>query len=373
MSLNFDPSMAFTNGDFQKIKAVYDFATEQMSGDFHIVHDNFPSSLWNSLNEFSPLFPEIQRQRLSKSFDEDMAAFPINLNPIKSRKFQLSHPKGHYCDLVSTATSTNSQLYSPSGLQKNTSLMQYNMMSRIVKWIVEHTDVKHKVHITSYRHMQLKELMRGEEPCIYCMALSLWYFHLASRKYSPQYHFNAKDYPFFHQLNYQGMADVRLMNSIHHNEQYYEVDEAFTSWSYCRSLELLFVEITNFLKFLFERINFHRDNEYCWHSMENHYQRITSSEFDYFADKEKDKLVIYYENEHPIEQIEIQRSSSPHKKCRNYHVYHKNIFTSDMHFDYSFTANKFDYDNYLRLCDDFESFLDTKLIDFSPGSSPIKY
>ena len=221
--------------------------------------------------------------------------------------------------------------------------------------------------------MPFEALICGEEPCIYCMALSLWYFHLASRKHPPTYHFNANDYPFFHQLNYQGMADIRLMNLICHNEQYYEVDESFTGWSYRRSLELLFVEITNFLKFLFTRIDFHRDNEYCWYSMKNHYKRIRSLDFDYFADKEKCKLVIFYKNEHPLEQIEIPRNSSPHKKCRNYHVYHKNIFTTDMHFDYSFTANKFDYRNYRRLCDDFESFLDTKLIDYSPGSSPIFY
>ena len=199
--------------------------------------------------------------------------------------------------------------------------LEYNflVMQRVVTWIARQTGHKHTIHVDNYRFFRINDLIKGPNPCPFCLAFSLWIFHAIAVNYSEKFIVYLNHFPFCYEAeNYLFLESYKP--KIWFDNPAYYVSETFASWFYRRGLEISFLAILQFafrLLIQLDRLRKDRkDKVYFEDQVQNLSDRL------YWAEINDDKLYFYYEHEHPLDRYIPDTISNLDELCHAYHVHH---------------------------------------------------
>lgn len=318
---------------------------------------------WPYITVNHRLFPACQlarHPRITKNYLEKMG---VNILPVRKKITKLTKITNHQFKKKSFATAYFADI------NNNLLRCQYDVFKLILKVLLGQSGKSHPIHICSYRYTTMQNVMEGPSPCPLCMALSLWFFHIASWEYGFNHYIGTDIYPFLRDLGYQGFYFPFGFTQVSDHFETYKVSTSFTEWSYKRSLELSFIDIYLMVLFLLKR---HQTDDYHPHrryGYDTFNRKFISG--DYFLDFSKTQATIYYEAEHPVQHLECYvRKISP-VGCRKYRSYISRVMDARAKFEYSLYPAQFTYRDYFGLHTLFKEFLQLPPPKYSRGSSPI--
>ncbi|WP_444904804.1 hypothetical protein ACJJIU_08400 [Microbulbifer sp. CnH-101-E] len=245
---------------------------------------------------------------------------------------------------------------------------QYDVLNLILKILHFNSSQKHVASIHSYRYIHMSRFMRAPPPCPICMAISLWFFNLASWEYGPHHYIQESNYPFLGCLGYKEFYKPNRFIYISNHFKFYKVSNAFTMWSYKRSLELSFIDIYLFVLYLLGR---HKKKDYdrhlCYRYDIYHRKIIEGS---YFLDVDKNKASVYYENESPLQILKSYLPEISLKECDKYKCYLQFCMDDGAKFSFDLQDGRLSFRKFLNLHEQFKQFVQLPPPEYSPGSSP---
>ena len=119
-------------------------------------------------------------------------------------------------------------------IQKN----DFKIMNRIIVWIRQLTSSEHPIQIRDYRYLSSGDFEEMSIICPYSLALSIWFFYIASQRYGEKYWYNVDQY-WFDKLSYI----IPTIYYVFAGHRFYKVSKKLSAWIYERSLEILYVNI----------------------------------------------------------------------------------------------------------------------------------
>jgi len=373
------PSMQ--NVDYRPIADIYEFINHDSDDDLRLVNyerngnvNIFSEVWWNMLSIYSPLFPSCQAHRHPTFSTAKLKPLHIRLRPMH-----------HKSTPMLPFDKQNSEPINPSpdtcclDINKTTQRLlkpDFKVMQYIVSWISRQTPCRHQIHIADYRHLVTKDFFDRPDPCPYCLALSLWFFDTASKKYSQFYVDSINIYPFCWEAGFNNFYNISEPYLTHDFRDRFILNKNFTIWFYRRGLEISFVDILRFTFDLLRRIQGYRRNDQPSNfNSFYHYPRD-------FLDRQCSTSVIdsrfffYYENEHPLESYVPPKFSKLDTQCRNYYRYLSECHDKVARFDYAIPTSEFTYDTFLSLHQEFRMLLKHLLLyrySYGPGSIIRRY
>jgi hypothetical protein len=215
-------------------------------------------------------------------------------------------------------------------------------------------------------------LVNSPDPCLYCLALSLWFFNVASKKYGDAYHIDTHDYPFCEDIGIYGIHSISEFDLLSDDEESYKINGSFLRWSYQRSLEWCFLDILRFVEILIAKIRIYRQRAVHEYSAYIPKRARDSSGFDYLIDRSDKVMTIFFEQAHPIKDSLLPRIYKSHEICQEHRQYMKEIIDGNVYFDLDVPSDLMTYSQFLDLHEQFRVFLKTKLVNYCRGSTPIR-
>jgi hypothetical protein len=226
----------------------------------------------------------------------------------------------------------------------------------IVSWIADQT-AGHRLHITNYRNRRPADFLSGPDPCPYCMALSLWFFHTAAQRYGPYYARRIDVYPFYQHGERGGFFDtfeplVRMADGT-----LLLPEQAFSDWFVQQELVLLYRYVLETISEWCEQLIQYRDSREM-----SVFRRLSSDPFRsacwYTTALGNNELTFYYEHEQPLDAFDGPRFPRIKSRCR---AYHRHAASNDrpvaVPFDHVLDPADPGYSEYLDLHDRFHAFL----------------
>lgn len=121
----------------------------------------------------------------------------------------------------------------------------FEVMQALVSWVTQHSIPPHHVHIGSYRHLTHDYFRDGPTPCVLCLALGVWFYHVMARHYAEYVAADINTYPFLTDNAFWrplGGYEPEIIVG----DRRYRPDDPFVEWFYQRGLLLAFVEIMDY-------------------------------------------------------------------------------------------------------------------------------
>lgn len=237
---------------------------------------------------------------------------------------------------------------------------EYQVMRAILAWI-ERQSSPHQPHIIDYRYAKPWQFTLGPEACPYCLALSLWYFHVTARHFDAYYGAHLNQYPFANAYGFDGFFEVSEPYLHAGHDEVYYADRSFTAWFYRRGLELLYLGI---VRFAFEMA----EDYGKW--------RIDPDQFDVIVPR-KDHyrphyegacaarrighvLTFCYEHEHPLAHFCPPPMMYSAQRCRRFFAWaQKDSRFATRDFDFSIALpDRFGYASFRRLHERYRALLE---------------
>jgi len=188
-------------------------------------------------------------------------------------------------------------------------ISEYKVTNRIVHWIQSHFN-EHQIIIQNYHNDYMLQHDEKSRPCPFCMAFSLWFFHLACSHYERGEHDPTGNYAICHRFEFKSFFSIGEP-AIKYRDEFYGLDLEFVKWFYPRSLEILFVDLMRFSMAACNNI----DNTELWRrQLLKQFSRIFSDRF-YASDIRNQTFHFYYEHEHPLDHIELQKPNFSSVNC----------------------------------------------------------
>jgi hypothetical protein len=323
---------------------------------------------WYDISIDHRLFTACQLERLNNITKKDLDMLGISIAPINKKEIPL---KKEY-DPTSSSKKENNDVRLQFSYE--TQLRdQYEVLKHLLITFFSSAKKSNPIIIASYRHLRMKDLIKGPPPCPLCMALSIWFFHTTIWDDEDKNHVGAGSYPFIAELNYDEFHTPFRCTKISNDSNELQVLPSFTSWTYKRSLELSFIDIYTLVKFVCERRRYFQNHEY--HSYLNDSYDSDKRSFDdsnYLINYDGNHATIYYENEHPIDNINCHGLGHSAKTCLGYHEYLQLIMEEMIQFKFTINPVNFEYNNFLNLHSTFEKFSRLPYFKYTSGSSPIR-
>ncbi|MBT3015965.1 MAG: hypothetical protein N0C84_22850 [Candidatus Thiodiazotropha taylori] len=247
----------------------------------------------------------------------------------------------------------------------------YSIITMILSWIANHTGNEHLVHISSYRNINLKNIVDGPTICPYCMAVSLWFFHITALRYGRYFINTVDNYPFCNEAGYNLLnVDIPYIRKTF--DDYYVLDRNFSTWFYRRGLIVLFIDILKFTIDLYRyRIPYLRKIRQYHHytPLTYSYDRQSCSDREFYSEIIHDVYHFFYKSEHPLNHLDLPINDFSKTRCRKYHKY-LNYHISHMdRFNYTLNVKDFCYDSFIELQETFKKYMTHSLYIYSRGSS----
>ena len=243
---------------------------------------------------------------------------------------------------------------------------EFETMKYIIGWIFRHTPESHKIHIVSHRYADLDYYFLGPNPCPYCMALSLWFFHVAAHKYGAFVADRINDYPFWSGIERGSRTRfgsnhgfyTGCIPTINIGSEYFNVDTDFSFWFYRRGLEISFLDIINFSFILIDYLDRYRNSSEPRSYYHNEY-RNTIYDCQYYSTIVIDeRLHFYYENEHPIEEFSPMKESKLGSNCKDFREYHeRRSIDRNIHILGEISGGNLTYKDFVSLHLNFKKYL----------------
>jgi len=322
---------------------------------------NIEFDWWQNVPLLSEYFPSFQSRIKSKSFREK-----LNKANLVSHKID--------CKITNLTPVTKAKEKSENnwqnGIEQNIltdSLchfkIEYTVTRRIISWASKHSAAGHKLTITSYRYLGLKELIDAPLFCPYCMAFSLWFFNVAAKHYRRSISDRVNDYPFLIQSQYDFFLNVcNPVISIRHKNDCmkYIPEKQFSEWFYQRGLETSFIDIVGFLLYMREQIEIHKNNHTSDYQL-----RLNLQKFDRLIPcrfclppRINSKLYYYYLSDRPLNHFSTQEQPDADKSCQTYQEYHKHNKLDANRITFSnINSTELRYDLFIELHEQFQAYL----------------
>ncbi len=251
----------------------------------------------------------------------------------------------------------------------------FKIMNRILVWISQHTPPDHQIRIDSCRYLELKSIVDGPCICPYCMALSLWFFNMATKKYGFRSEDEINFYPFVRdsRINefYQPCEPfVYDRNTIH----YFTLDQAFCTWFYQRGLIISFLDILRFTFYLRDKATGELRDIRSQHTrtpLLSSYPNCEFSDQDFYTKVADGKFLFFYENDDPLQKFEPPNFDQLDIQCGNYHDYLEKSFISNVLFHYEIPIPEFSYQSFLDLDLAFKEYVITSRVNRWSKSIPV--
>lgn len=314
--------------DYQPIADIYDLIARN---DVHhtvllLAQDDLNqeySNWWCSVAITSSSFPSLLARHPPTISEKKLKSLNIHTHESHQRSARLS-PIAHVNDEIQRQMVSHTLGEELHAVENNPPWTRmkadFMVMQAIAQWIAQHTSRKHHVNIASYRYLSLDYFLDAPDPCPYCLALSLWFFHTSARLYGKTTNRIIDDYPFctagrLHEF-FSGCVPY-----AHCDGDYFKVDSAFAAWFYRRGLEISFVDMLRFAFDFLKQVRLYRENTSAFKEIPPYQsndfpERLCSFEV---ADG---RIHFYYENEHPLDNYIPERISSLEKQCQRYQKFH---------------------------------------------------
>ncbi len=259
-----------------------------------------------------------------------------------------------------------------SALPRRKLVAQRQVMRYLAAWIMRRTQPTHQVHITNYRHLSLTHFIDGPDPCPYCMALSLWFFHVSAKHCGVQYSKHINNYPFLWEIGCDSFLNIDELLLAFDEKHLFCTSNIFSSWFYRRGLEILYIDLLRSVFNLFEWIERARKSgQRYFYRPPLPPMRTFEAQFC-FSTVRDNTFSFYYQHEHPLEVTEIPRESeiASQSQCTAYHHYLADSHDTVVSFEWKLTSKDISPAVYLTLL---QIFLDFLISDnYSSGSSNFK-
>ena len=250
-------------------------------------------------------------------------------------------------------------------------LDQYEVIVRILKRFTQLTAEPHMPTISTYRHLTIEHLHKKTCPCAQCMALSLWFFYIASWEYGHRSLLGIQEYPFARNILSKQFYTPFHCTHISTDSHNLRVDQSFTSWTYQRSLELSFIDIYHFVIHVQRVIksgaksnNYRQLTPYIQSKkqLEDHYYRVNYTGGD---------ASIYYQNRYPIDHLDVERAA-PTSDCSGRYERLESMMDKEIRFSYRIDLDQFCYADYMQVRSCFDDYINRPYPRYSRGSSPVR-
>jgi hypothetical protein len=361
----------FHHGIYRTIGDIYDFVSYKMEDELHLSSTEGSSIWWREIGIGHQLFPACQVLRHPRYSRAIIKKLNIVFTPVRHSSFPLTYYKGA---LTRDGANYRRKRHrcEAEDLCPRTLKADFVVMFDIIKKIASRTNKKHRPYLSCYRHIRLVDLVNSPDPCLYCLALSLWFFNVASKKYGDAYHIDTHDYPFCEDIGIYGIHSISEFDLLSDDEESYKINGSFLRWSYQRSLEWCFLDILRFVEILIAKIRIYRQRAVHEYSAYIPKRARDSSGFDYLIDRSDKVMTIFFEQAHPIKDSLLPRIYKSHEICQEHRQYMKEIIDGNVYFDLDVPSDLMTYSQFLDLHEQFRVFLKTKLVNYCRGSTPIR-
>lgn len=196
----------------------------------------------------------------------------------------------------------------------------WGVLRQVTNWIRRQTSIDHPLQITSYRWMEMYELVDGPDICPYCLAFSLWLLHSFAACNRREMAAAIDAYPFcvLGGLDYFLSASEPFV--LVNYQRRFKTDAAFTSWYYRRGLLISFVDVLRFAFDLQRQLRHYRENLED-RRLSRFKDRVFPDRYCY-VDLYNEWLIFYYENENPLDGFASPRNVHADDICRKYQQYY---------------------------------------------------
>lgn len=349
--LNNEFNLEKTDGTYQPVADIYNFIKYRDDNDVsltvpHVWIGNW--KWWDNITISDALFPSYQVRRHPEFTIKKLKSLHIEILPVHQKTTELvflgrGQPNDRY------APRRNLFCLDLKNASQSALRSDFHVMKRILSWIRKQTNKNHQIHISSYRHLALKDLLKGPLPCQFCMALSLWFFYYASIKYGKNYIIDTNDYPFCRECGYINFYDVSENNTINYQwKSHYKIEGAFSIWHYRRGLEVSFIDIFRFTQHLF------RERSHC-NKLYFSIRKFTDQSC--MIDIKHNKLHYYYEHEYLLNELRISRVTKNDYHCNNHRQYLNEEIRTILPFDINVRSRNFTYNDFMILHKKFREFI----------------
>lgn len=310
---------------------------------------------WRRILLTSPLFPACQQQLVAGFPRQKLKALHIRQRAIKSRSSPLSKVKPP--EVREMTPRREALLLTITKISSRKLKEDFKAMRNIVAWFHK-KDPQHRLKLSSYRHFDEDHFLSADDFCPYCLALSLWFFHTATKRYGHYYTSHINMYPFWDEAQLPGFFDVCKPHLRAPDGRFYCLSPGFSDWFYRRGLEVLFVYILRHVLDWRRRLYRYKASQH----LEDYYpdQSLDFPEQLCLPVIKGNQFVLFYKNEKPIEDLEIEDVKLERKSCYQYHQY-KQKAVGGAKFNYIVKRDGFDFPEFLALHEKFRGFLQTEM------------
>lgn len=235
---------------YQSIEKLYSLVDHGMGDDELIIRDPDGAFLeWPNWLEIaqptSKYYAALMTKNHSTFSHDDLVSSGIHIHEVKTQSTRIRAERHNFDVTQDQIYRTPKLKQAPSVWRKSIRRMldsDFAVMQSLVAWSEAHSIPPHNISIDSYRHLGNDHFTDGPRPCVFCLALSVWFFHVMARHYAEYVADDINNYPF--------LADNMFKRPLSGFEpeiivggKRYRPDESFTKWFYQRGLLLSFIEI----------------------------------------------------------------------------------------------------------------------------------
>jgi len=210
----------------------------ELKGDFReIAYVYAPECMWRPIGMDSPLYPALQHERHPEISLQQLRELHVKIPDVFIKKSSLSPLQESLVplDTVKDYSKKGSKLSVTGRILK----YDFEAMRCILYWIQKHAPSRHISCIRSYRDLDTHFFLNHPPPCHFCMALSLWFYEVGTKKYPRRYTNEHEHYPVFTEQGLDRPLQV-APSAVKTKGGCYEISQSFNGWLYRRGLEVLF-------------------------------------------------------------------------------------------------------------------------------------
>jgi hypothetical protein len=282
-------------------------------------------SWWRHILLPSPHFPSFQVARQRKLSNQWLSSLNIHRYEIRYKTAELIPTERNVKDI-------DQKEYNPKPwvqeicqditlTSKQQLLADFQAIQYVAGWITRHSSCEHQIHIASYRYLTLHDFIVAPDPCPYCLAFSLWFFHMASKHYGKGTSHVIHYYPFLFSVCESDSVYGTCEPLIYDNGMYFNADPDFAIWFYQRGLIISFLDLLRVAFELLRQLEIYRNNSGKIYPVSPKLNRESTDQF-YAADTQGRRFYFYYENDHPLEEYVPKSINNVHAVCHRYQNYH---------------------------------------------------
>ncbi len=269
------------------------------------------------------IFPSLQSRALSETDITNLTSRHVHIEPVHSKISEPLIAKEHNSRKVEYNYEYAKHGYLPYSVRLDE---EFNVMEYIVSWINKSMPSNHVITISNWFNYSVHQLFEKSCPCVFCMALSIWFFHIFTKNERVHYQYGVKDWMFFEGLYFDDFfvlgnrihAEELNLNHIENNQKdqiVFYLGSNMEKWIYRRSLEIFYKRLFCFIQNIVVRAcSLHHKAKPSLYDFEDIQSSYEGLEFN--LTRQANRFIALYQYEHPIDTVSV------HKELIGYNSLH---------------------------------------------------